>query len=313
MAPGANQLVVGGDSCNDGDFGLQGLFDADIAIDGTGNHPLATIASNSWGAGDETQPAVLTNIEHAYLVRAAAEGVGMYFSSGDAPASRRRPDPFAIPVGGTTLGIGKTTRLFETGWSTGVPPGGQASGSFGEDGAAGGGPSLIWASPGTSTAWCRPLAKAPGNRAGLVRSAPDISPDADPFTGFATGMLNSTERKPPKFGHHLRRDQPGLADGGRHHRRGPAGPARGVRLHRPGVLPAGRNDAFHDTLPSRPRPRVPRGGLRLSVRLPLITFDDQNPTMNGYTGQVTLKGYDNMTGIGTPAGQSFITCLRSVR
>jgi hypothetical protein len=28
----------------------------------------------------------------------------------------------------------------------------------------------------------------------------------------------------------------------------------------------------------------------------LITFDDQNPTMNGYTGQVTVKGYD-----GTPA------------
>jgi subtilase family serine protease len=78
MAPGANQLVVGGDSCNDGDYGLQGLFNADEAIlDGASGHPLATLASNSWEGNTESQPAVLTNIEHAYLLRAAAEGVGM--------------------------------------------------------------------------------------------------------------------------------------------------------------------------------------------------------------------------------------------
>jgi hypothetical protein len=34
--------------------------------------------------------------------------------------------------------------------------------------------------------------------------------------------------------------------------------------------------------------------------------------MNGYTGQVTLKGYDNMTGIGTPNGQQFINTLRKM-
>ena len=57
MAPGANQLVVGGDSCDNGDFGLQGLFDADIAvIDGAAGHPLATIASNSWESGAQGQP-----------------------------------------------------------------------------------------------------------------------------------------------------------------------------------------------------------------------------------------------------------------
>ena len=42
MAPGASQLVVGGDSCNNGDYGLQGLFNADLAVLGTGGHPLAT-------------------------------------------------------------------------------------------------------------------------------------------------------------------------------------------------------------------------------------------------------------------------------
>src|SRR6202034_2174640 len=121
MAPGANQLVVGGDSCNNGDFGLQGLFDADIAvIDGLGssNHPLANISSNSWGPGDDSQPAILTNIMHAYLVRAAAQGVGMYFASGDSSGVETPDDPFTILVGGTSLGIGKDNgRLFETGWS----------------------------------------------------------------------------------------------------------------------------------------------------------------------------------------------------
>ena len=58
MAPLANQLVVGGDSCNNGFFGLQALFDADTAIlNGVGGHPLAQIASNSWEGNDESQPA----------------------------------------------------------------------------------------------------------------------------------------------------------------------------------------------------------------------------------------------------------------
>ena len=148
MAPGANELVVGGDGCDTGDSGLQGLFDADLAVlNGNGSRPLATIASNSWGSGDETQPALLTNIEHAYLVKAAAEGVGMYFSAGDYPAaSEPAVDPYAIAVGGTSLGIGKTgNRLFETGWSTNVV--GQQFGStvwqeFGSE-ATGGGWSLL--------------------------------------------------------------------------------------------------------------------------------------------------------------------------
>ena len=45
MAPGASQIVVGGDGCNEGDFGLQGLFDADVAVlNGAGGHPLASAA-----------------------------------------------------------------------------------------------------------------------------------------------------------------------------------------------------------------------------------------------------------------------------
>ena len=112
-----------GTACDNGDDGNQGLFDADTAIlDGKDGHPLATIASNSWNSGDEGQAAVYTRIENAYLVRAAAEGVGMYFSSGDTSGVEMpSSDPYATAVGGTALGIGASgNRLFETGWSNGV-------------------------------------------------------------------------------------------------------------------------------------------------------------------------------------------------
>ncbi len=197
MAPGAHELTIGGDSCNNGDFGLQGLFDADLVnIDGMGSdhHPLSTISSNSWGPGNETQPAILTNIMHAYLVRAAAQGVGMYFASGDASGLETPTDPFTILVGGTTLGIGKhDTRLFETGWSSGfsiINAKKHSWVSLGEEGATSGGPSLTWAQPSYQRGVVpRALATAPGNRPGLVRSEPDISAAADLFTGFLTGIL----------------------------------------------------------------------------------------------------------------------------
>src|SRR5580704_11045027 len=49
MAPGANQLVVGGDSCDTAEEGNQAVYDADIMVlDGASGHPLATVASNSW-------------------------------------------------------------------------------------------------------------------------------------------------------------------------------------------------------------------------------------------------------------------------
>jgi hypothetical protein len=44
--------------------------------------------------------------------------------------------------------------------------------------------------------------------------------------------------------------------------------------------------------------------------LTLTAFDDQSGSMPGYTGQVTARGYDTMTGIGTPDGPRFISGLR---
>jgi subtilase family serine protease len=321
MAPGANQLVVGGDSCNNGDHGLQGLFDADIAvIDGAGGHPLATVASNSWEGFGENQPSSLTKIEHAYLMRAAAEGVGMYFSSGDGsgillPGS----DPFAIAVGGTTLGLGKTSnRLFETGWSDGASR--IKNGKWvlqEEEGASGGGPSTVYAQP----AYQKGVVP---KSLGTTRSVPDISANADPFTGMALGLLSFKKGKAPKY-HQIpiggtSESSPlvaGIVTAAQQGQRMAFG------FINPAIYKLYRTSAFFDTLPlTSHSPALDRGvecDIVIFANLcgkpavqTLMTFDDQNPKMVGYTGQVTLKGYDNMTGLGTPNGPKFIAALRKL-
>jgi subtilase family serine protease len=321
MAPGANQLVVGGDSCNFGDFGLQGLFDADIAVlGGNGNHPLATVVSNSWESDDEGQPGYLDDIENAYLVRAADEGVGMYFSAGDGsgvelPSS----DPYAIAVGGTTLGIGKGgSRLFETGWSTSystiVSKHWQDQGEFA---AGGGGPSILWKEPNYQKSIVpASLTVAPGNRGGADRSVPDISADADPFTGMLIGIIEIL----PKKSVFVQEDIGGTSLASPLVAGMVAAAQQGQKtsfgLITPDLYRLAKTIAVNDALPlTSASPASYRAtvcdvytcGLEL-----LAGFDVQSYSMNGYTGQVTLKGYDNMTGVGTPDGQHFIFGLRKL-
>jgi subtilase family serine protease len=321
MAPGANQLVVGGDSCNNGDFGLQGLFDADLAvIDGAAGRPLANIASNSWESGGQGQPSTLTKIEHAYLMRAAGEGVGMYFSSGDGsgvllPSS----DPFAIAVGGTTLGLGKTSnRLFETGWSDGASR--IKNGKWVlklEEGAAGGGPSTIYSQP----AYQKGVVP---KSLGTSRSVPDISATADPFTGMALGLLSFKKGSPPRY-HQFpiggtSESSPlvaGMVAAAQQ------GQKTAFGFINPAIYKLYRTSAFFGTLPLTAHSPTLYRGVECDIVIfanlcgkpavqTLMTFDDQNPKMKGYTGQVTLKGYDNMTGLGTPNGPKFIAALRKI-
>ena len=322
MAPLANQLVIGGDSCNDGFYGLQALFDADTAIlNGVGGHPLAQIASNSWEGNDESQPRNLVSIEHAYLLRAASEGVSMLFSAGDdsgvlTPSS----DPYATAVGGTTLGIGrKDPRLFEAGWSTGL--------SFdvnnrwipqGEAYASGGGQSLLWAQPAYQRGVVpNSLARAPGDRPGLVRALPDISADADPSTGMAVGLLTFNGKG--NVNGYVEQSIGGtslasplvaglVADAEQYHR--PFG------LLNWGLYRLAGTHAVTDALPITGKTPSRYHGVACDVAecgvLSYFPFDVQSWSMAGYTGQVTRKGYDTMTGIGSPNGQNFVYGLRRI-
>jgi subtilase family serine protease len=321
MAPAASQLVVGGDSCNEGDYGQQGLVDADVAVlDGSGRRPLASVVSNSWETGDEGQGQGLTSIEHAFLLRAAAEGVGMYFSAGDgsgveAPSS----DPFAISVGGVTLGIGRgDRRLFETGWSDAYSVVRQHAWVLqSETGASGGGPSQEWRQP-RYQAHVVPAALArPGGDRGLgpVRSVPDLSADADPFTGMGTGLLSFTAGQPPAYsessfgGTSLAAPLvAGMVVAAQQ------GQPRPFGFINPVIYRLAGTGAFTDVLPlSGHSPTAWRAifcGVPDCPFRALITTDDQSTGVLGYAGQVTLRGYDNMTGIGTPSGPAFTSALR---
>jgi subtilase family serine protease len=319
MAPAADQLVIGGDSCDNGDAGLQALFNSDTKVLASGgSHPLASIVSNSWEGLDESQPVSYTVIEHAYLVRAAAEGVGMYFSSGDSSGVETpSSDPYATAVGGTTLGIGASgNRVFETGWSTGTYADTKSAWvSAGEQGAAGGGPSVLWQQPSYQKGVVpAALARAAGNRGGLVRAVPDISADADPFTGFAVGTLTTSTAKKPVYSETAYGGTslaaPLVASIVADAQQGQAHPFGFIN---PVLYRNSGTSALHDALPVTSEPIRDRavacdssacGGLGLD------RFDVQATGMAGYTGQVTQKGYDTMTGLGTPNGQSFIAALR---
>jgi len=321
MAPAISQVVVGGDSCDNGDGGMQGLFDADIAvIDGDGARPLATIASNSWGSENnkEAQPGDTLQVAHAYFVRAAAEGVGMYFGIDDVPGAGFPTDPYSINVGGTSMALGKNgQRLFETGWSTGAEAlrgkhWGRDENAYG----TGGGTSDIFAQPAYQRGVVPPALSAVTGHAGPMRATPDLSADADPGTGMLIGALSFPKHKPPVYTE---------ADTGGNSLASPlvAGMVADAQQGQP--EPFGFTNpvfyslygtsAFRDVLPlTSASPAMYRAEYCDNFFCPnegsLAIFDDQSKHMRGYTGQVTLPGYDTMTGIGTPNGQVFISALR---
>jgi subtilase family serine protease len=318
MAYQAHLLVVGANSCNQVQGGLGAIFAADQQVlDGNGRAPLASIVSNSWeNPAGELQSTNDTDIEHAFLLRAAAEGVSEFFSSGDqtgvyAPSD----DPFATGVGGTSLGVGATdNRMFETGWST--PGWDLVHGAWqfaGSQGAAGGGVSDEWSEPKYQIGVVPPRLSGSSGE-GSFRVIPDISADADPFTGMLVGTLYGPHQSFLAF------DVGGTSEASPLVAGMVAAAAQGqpepFGFINPVLYGLAGTSAFHDTLPLTASSRAVFRGV---VCLPtseycegdsadlLALFDRQGAA---FTSQVTLNGYDDMSGIGTPDGQTFIASLR---
>lgn len=321
MAPGAAQLMVDGDSCDEALQGVQPLFNAEQAVlSGNGNSPSASIESNSWGiTAGESYPSNYAQTADEINLRAAAEGVGMYFSSGDNPGvSVPASDPYSLAVGGTTLGIGASgNRLFETGWSNDdaeLSNGTWSDLGIGRD-AAGGGTSLLYAQPGYQKGVV-PASMShikAGGQTLTDRALPDISADADANSGILEGVI-----EPDSNG------QPGpyqtFVDGGTSLAcplvaglvaDAQQGQKQGFGFIDPLLYSLAGTPAFHDTLPvaaSTPQPYrdafIPAASNSPAA---ISVIDSQLPA---YTDQVTAKGYDTMTGLGTPDGTAFITALR---
>jgi subtilase family serine protease len=158
------------------------------------------------------------------------------------------------------------------------------------------------------------------SRNGASRSVPDLSAVADPTTGMEMGELDFSGHAPPRLvmfpGGGTSLATPlvaGLvADAQQAH--------AAFGYLNPVLYRLAGTGAFHDALPETRRSParfravacayasyycgLPGSGPMLGI------FDEQTRGLFRYKGQVTLKGYDNMTGLGTPDGQAFITALR---
>lgn len=312
LAPGADQVMVVGQGCDEN----QALLDAALAVlTGTGGHPLASIASNSWQIPLGMVP---ERTVHAIDVRAAAEGVGMYFASGDTPGlTVTDSDPYALVVGGTSLGVGAADqRVFETGWSDDYGSLGQARWSDLGISGAGGGTSLVHGQP----AYQKGVVPASmsqvqvGKRIVTDRAVPDIAADADPDTGLLTGYTETgSDGKPgpyrtvPNAGTSLACPLiAGLIADAQQGQTSPFGFVNPLLYRLAGTR------AFHDILPVTPAtPQQDRGAYLpasgSSDTAGVDVFDSQE---HAYTAQVTAPGYDTMTGLGTPDGAAFLSGLR---
>jgi subtilase family serine protease len=194
MAPGAHILYVGAADCSD--------FAFDVATNAVVANHLAQIISNSTGDLGEDLPADVVNAFEQIAIQAAAEGIGVYFASGDdgdgvaaighAAVSFPASSPWVTAVGGTSLGIAADgTAALQTGWETGksvlsasgyapVAPGSFVYGS-------GGGTSTLFGEPDYQKGVV-PDGLANADAAFPGRVVPDIAMDGDVTTGFLVGQ-----------------------------------------------------------------------------------------------------------------------------
>jgi subtilase family serine protease len=187
VAPGARIVYVG--AAND----AGGL---DQAVNEVVDRHLANIVSDSWGLPESLAPRSESLAMNAVFEQAAAEGIGVYFASGDDGDNRAAagrvsagfPDssPWVTSVGGTSLAIdARGNALWEAGWGTtstdwsgtGWSPAAPGDFMYG----SGGGPSHVFAMPSYQAGAVTPALAA--WKGAERRTEPDLAMDADPQTG----------------------------------------------------------------------------------------------------------------------------------
>lgn len=197
VAPKADITYVGGASCLDDD-----LIDALTKVV---DNRLADIVTNSWGEAEQYVTPDLAAAYDQIFQQGAVEGIGFYFSSGDngdevANTGTKQVDApadssWVTAVGGTSLAVGKNnTYQWETGWGTTKT----TLSSDGSSWASLPGSFLYGAGGGVSTLYSQPfyqrnvvpnsLAKVKGKKGRVV---PDVSAVADPQTGLLVGQSQS--------------------------------------------------------------------------------------------------------------------------
>lgn len=338
MAPDAAIVYEGADS----PFNVSLTMALNDVID----NRRAQIVSNSYGSASDSDN---SSDDDPAFAQAAATGIGIYFSSGDEGDETKDPngpgdrevdapanDPLVTAVGGTSLAVGKRDNyLFETGW-------GSASSTL-TDGAwapaapgdwiygGGGGTSQTYAQPSYQTGIVpsdiagyfagKPAEADAGDANGAIhvpgRAVPDVSMVGDPNTGFAEGMTEdfsspATGLSPPDDIHYgeyriggtslsspLFAGLMALADQA-------AGKPHGFA--NPALYAASRQGAFRDVT----SPRGPRAVVRNDFVNGLDASGGITTSLRSLNQPGTLHvrpGYDDVTGLGSPQGLSFLRAL----
>jgi subtilase family serine protease len=205
IAPRANVFYEGGFNCGGG---------IDVALSDILDNQRATIVTNSYGDGGEL-PLYAVKAEENQHLQAVAEGIGLYYSSGDSGdetvnGETAQPDYFATSpwvtgVGGTTLGIAKNGSVaLQTGWGTSIDPvvKDSTTGALGY-GLPLPGEFVFGAGGGTSTVFTEPWYQrgvVPASLAQGGRTVPDVSADADPYTGEVIGISPIDDADYPAVG-----------------------------------------------------------------------------------------------------------------
>jgi subtilase family serine protease len=292
MAPAAKIVYVGAPN---------NYQDLDAAMNHVVDNRLAQIVTNSYGWSTEMLPPGYIKPFEDILVQAAAEGIGVYFSSGDngdetstmgyATADWPASSPWVTAVGGTSLAVDQNnSRVFETGWGTSnyncntiTLACSFTTWLYG----SGGGVSRLFAAP-----WYQSGLGFSG------RAVPDVAALGDPQTGLLVGQtqtfpdgvyydeyrIGGTSLSSPIFAGLM-----ALADQKAGHPHGFANP-----------LFYSNPTAFFDV--TSVKTAVARRNFVNGVDATAGTVDRLR-TFDDYTGsptQHTNTGWDNVTGLGTP-------------
>ncbi|MEA2672562.1 MAG: hypothetical protein QOG45_2782 [Chloroflexota bacterium] len=317
LAPRARVVYAGARDCSN--------VALDEAITTVLDGELAQVITNSWGSpGESAGPAQLRAFADTFL-QAAIEGVGLIFASGDngdqvARRGVRTVDfpasaPWVTSVGGTSLGIGAGgERVFETGWGVdrttlagGVwasPPGPFLYGS-------GGGTSRVFEQPDyQSHAVPDSLSRHFGGA--RARTVPDLAMVGDPNTGIIVGVTQT------------------FPDGVRYGEYRIGGTSLAAPLVAALELLADQHAGWHHGFLNPALYRLGgTGALRdvvaLEAPLAAVRVDYANRldasgglvqslrTLGQTQSLHTARGYDDVTGLGTPRGMAFIEALGRTR
>jgi len=308
IAPDANVAYYGAASCYDDD--LMGAL-SQIVTDNN-----ASIVSNSWGEPSfvdvegvktPTFDQALLDAYDSIFAQGALQGIGFYFSSGDngdeqatngyiqtdLPVSSK----WVTAVGGTSLAIDKRgNRIFETGWGTEKYS--LASGKWNPVGfvyGAGGGCSEVFTQPYYQT----------GAKTGCpMRGVPDVAMDGDPTTGMLVGQTQVFSG-PNKWGQGIKYGE---------YRIGGTSLSAPLFAGEQAVAQQGRmrigfaNPTIYSVATKRGvffdvTPQGDLGNVRVDFANRLNAtggFVTSVRTFNQDSSLATGKGWDNVTGVGTP-------------